>query len=1145
MKNREIYVKDPLSFELLNNGVSKVTEVGTDTERLRTLRFELENFVCDGEYARGLDRIITAYLDGLAKPEQQAVWVSGFFGSGKSHLVKILRYLWVDYEFKDGATARSIVTLPDEIQDLLIELTNRSKRFHGTVAVSGTLGAGSSDNVRTAFLQLIFRAVGLPENYPAARFALWLRERDLWESIKEYLTKKKADPDRELRNFYVSTKISEALASIDPDYGSSQNAQEAIRSQFPTNMSPTISDVTDCIRAIFSQDGELPCTLLAVDEVQQFIGDKIQRAMDVQEIVEHCSQDLDSRVLFVGTGQSSLTGTASLSRLQARFTVTVSLSDTDVEKVIRKTVLAKKPERTQDVMSVMKANEGEISRHLNETRLAANPADEDAYVPDYPLLPVRRRFWERVLRNVDASGTKSQLRTQLGVVFSAARKTADKPLGTVVPADFMYDEIAPDLLNTGMLQREYHEIVLSHRDGAPEGELKSRLCALMFLISKLPRSGGADDRVRATADTLADLMVENLKEDGPKLRQVVPGLLEKLVAEGKVMLIEEEYCLQTREGAAWTHEFNSKRASIRNDEARLNAAREERLNEALANAFRGFSISHGSSREPRQLESMLSNSRPAPSTTKIILWMRHGWSEEEKTVIADSRAAGTSSPVLFGYLPRVAHDDLKQNLAALLAAQETLDLKGMPNGAEAEQAAESIRTQLRVAESRVKECMGQIISGAKVLLGGGNQVDGLELVDKARFGAESALQRLFPQFSDADHSGWPQVLSRAKGGNLGALEAVNYRGETVRHSVCKQIYDYVGSGKKGRDVRENFKNAPFGWPQDAIDASLVILSVSGNLRAEINGQGIDPKTLTQAQIGNAAFKQDVPPLSATQRLDLKALFQKIGVTTDSGKETIAAAEFLSTIVALADTAGGDPPLPDPPDIKAIRDLQSLSGNAQLLAIHEKREALEKQIHDWTAFRDAAQKRLPAWQRCQELLKYAQGLPGVDELSTSIAAVKSSRSLLSDPDPVPPILKKVSQSLRDALNENQKQLESVFKAESEKLETNATWKKLKAEQQKELNSKYGLANPIGIKVGNEEEILKTLQEKSLADRWTLLDALPVRFQKALEEAAKLLEPKATKVTLPGATIKTEDELEQWIESVRTEVKKKLKDGPVIL
>ena len=147
MTNRELYFRDPTTLELLNNGVSKVSEFGQDTHQIKTLRFELETFVCDGEYARGLERILKAYIDGLSQDEQKAVWVSGFFGSGKSHLVKVLRYLWEAYHFADGATARSLVKLPSEISDLLTELTNRSKPLGGLRAAAGTLGAGSMDNV--------------------------------------------------------------------------------------------------------------------------------------------------------------------------------------------------------------------------------------------------------------------------------------------------------------------------------------------------------------------------------------------------------------------------------------------------------------------------------------------------------------------------------------------------------------------------------------------------------------------------------------------------------------------------------------------------------------------------------------------------------------------------------------------------------------------------------------------------------------------------------------------------------------------------------------------------------------------------------------------------------------------------------------
>ena len=64
LSNRELYFRDPTTLELLNNGVSKVSEIGEDVGQIKTLRFELQNFVCDGEYARELERILRAYLDG-------------------------------------------------------------------------------------------------------------------------------------------------------------------------------------------------------------------------------------------------------------------------------------------------------------------------------------------------------------------------------------------------------------------------------------------------------------------------------------------------------------------------------------------------------------------------------------------------------------------------------------------------------------------------------------------------------------------------------------------------------------------------------------------------------------------------------------------------------------------------------------------------------------------------------------------------------------------------------------------------------------------------------------------------------------------------------------------------------------------------
>jgi hypothetical protein len=126
MLNRHIYLKDPSINKLVNEGVANVND-DASSQSLAVLRYELETFVCDGQYKRGMEHVLETYLKNIGQAQQPAVWVSGFYGSGKSHMVKMLRALWVDTQFEDGATARGVVKLPQSIRDLLKEL---STPFH-------------------------------------------------------------------------------------------------------------------------------------------------------------------------------------------------------------------------------------------------------------------------------------------------------------------------------------------------------------------------------------------------------------------------------------------------------------------------------------------------------------------------------------------------------------------------------------------------------------------------------------------------------------------------------------------------------------------------------------------------------------------------------------------------------------------------------------------------------------------------------------------------------------------------------------------------------------------------------------------------------------------------------------------------------
>ena len=150
LKNRELFVRDPAVSALMNNGQARINDGFTDQER-QTLREELSNFVCEGQYEDGSVRILESFLRHLSGTNQPAAWVSGFYGSGKSHLLKMLCHLWVDTEFADGARARALVPeLPEDVAAALKELDTEGRRLGGLHAIS----EHSPQEVRKAYVSL-------------------------------------------------------------------------------------------------------------------------------------------------------------------------------------------------------------------------------------------------------------------------------------------------------------------------------------------------------------------------------------------------------------------------------------------------------------------------------------------------------------------------------------------------------------------------------------------------------------------------------------------------------------------------------------------------------------------------------------------------------------------------------------------------------------------------------------------------------------------------------------------------------------------------------------------------------------------------------------------------------------------------------
>lgn len=1153
MLNHEIYNKAPEANRLINNGVAEVSEDHSVSAQA-VLRYELETFVCDGQYEKGLETILEKFLLNLdQQAEQPGVWISGFYGSGKSHLAKMLRTLWTDYQFTDGASARGIAQLPSSVLSLLKELSVKGKQYGGLHAAAGKLGAGAGDRVRLALLGVLFKSAGLPELYNQAQFVLWLRHEGLEAAVDDELKAQGRSLQQELPHMYVSSPLAKALLKARPDLAHTDaDARKLLKEQFPQVTDVTSEQMQQAIASALSQGSQFPLTLVVLDEVQQFIGADAEKAFQVQEVTETLSKHFNGRLLFVGTGQSALSGMPNLQRLMGRFPVQVTLGDWDVENVTRKIILAKKPSAQPKVDALWRDNLGEISRHLRGTKLEHVTDDEAVMTADYPLLPVRRRFWEHVLRNIDTTGTVSQLRSQLRVVHEAVLATAQAPLGHVVSGDFLYDQIATNLVSTAQMPKEVFENVGRFAAGNEDDQLKARLLKLIYLINKLPADAAMNLGLKATDDALADLLVTDLSQGSATLRRRIPELLEQLQNQDRLVMAlagnnGTEYRLQTRESSTWYEELRAQEAELKASPQRVEQKRAELIRARMTDVLKKVRVVQGKDNLDRRLLPTYDDALPRDNDKQLYLWIQDGWQTEEKSVIAEARGKSTDNPTLLAFIPAQHKTELANAIVTLEATRSTLARKGAPSTEEGRDAQRSMESRARNAERSLSDLLDGLMSQVRVFQAGGQEAqDGQDLSDRIQRATKLSVVRLYSQFDAADHQQWGKVVEEARKGNLEALKVVGHNLEADKHPVCQKVLAFIGGGKKGGDVRDQFEAPPFGWSRDAIDGALYALLATGHLRArDASQKAVDVKSLDRAKLTQAFFERESVTLTPPQLIKIRGVFTAVGMQCPPKEEAARLPQLLALLRDQARQAGGIAPAPQSPATSLLDAIESLSGNAQLLEVFNQHEAITMLSQQCVALSAALSARRPAWERLQGLMRFAQQLAPYAVLKAECDAIESQRSLLAQPDPVRPLLDRVVDLLRQALNKRVSDFQQVLATQLAQLASNADWEKLSAAQQDQLRSKHQLSLDVQVDLSTVEALQDALDACDIPHWASRIEALPSRFEAARQAAIQLLKPNVVHVSLPRRTLNDAAELKAWLSEVEALLAERLQQGPVAL
>ena len=1139
MKNRELFVLDPTENVLLNNGVAEINTDKNDDNGQTIIKYELKTFVCEGEYQKGLFRILDTYLKHIDKPSQPAVWVSGFFGSGKSHLVKMLSYLWEDFEFKSGETARNIKQLPTDISDMLFEL-NKKQNNIGRLAISGTLKDFPSDDIRYSFFQFFLSGLGLPPKFHHFKFVHWLHQESIYDQLKDEINAEGRDFDKELANFYVSPFIAKGILKLKPDFAESEaKVREYLKANFvrveKISRDDLINTIKDEVIPMFYDS--FPSTLVVLDEVQQFIGTDGDKSIDVQNLSQDLSKNFDGKLLLVSTGQNALSETSFLQRLQDRYTVKVMLSDADVETVTRKTVLEKKPTAQKELKKIIEKASGEIARNLQNSAFAYQSSDEENLAADYPILPSVRKFWKKVLDVIDTAGTQGQLRSQLGIVDESVKAIADHTVGELIPGDFIFEQKQQQLLQNARLLNDTYNLITQKKAGNKDEQLQGRVLSIAFLLDQLPTDlpGGIP---KSNKEVMADLLFSDLTKSSDDFRRDVSTAVDALVEQQLLMPLGDEYKMQTKAGQEWEKEYTAQlQKIIAQGDDKLQTERNLRITKVFEQYTKSIRLNQGDAAVPRETTIHTGNHRPS-TDEKLNLWLRDGWMENDKLVLDEIRREGTEAALAYAFIKKTKDVDLKNEITKYLSAHSALETKGIPSDPEGQQARKSMETRKIKADEEINEVIVKVVAESKIFLAGGTEVTG----DNTKHASEQALKQLmsrqFPDYSKGDSKSWPQALRAAQNKNPNPLEKIGFDKDLHTHPVASNILRYMAnSSYSGKDLRNNFTKSPYGWPQDAVDATLIAL-----VNAEYLSSSENP--LPQGKIGVSTFKKESHTLTAGDKIKIRKLFQDIGINTSPGEEFKSSGIFLNQLKELGQKVGGEAPLPEPVNLQPINEIEFLDGNARLQVILSSIEELKTYQTEWVKLAQRSEERLLQWEQLRQLLEYADGKIAADIYEQKDAIIKG-RMLLAENNPITTLCQTLSDDLKAQVKELKKSYNSNYDKRMDELQSNTYFSQLSPEQKNPiLRANQLLAKPE-LKDYDTKGLINSLAKCNIEGWQTKMSALNSQFDAATAAAVRILEPKAESYSLPRKTLSTDTEIDAYTNQLATDLKYLLKKAKSII
>ncbi len=527
---------------------------------------ELDEYVVTRELDKHLRRFFESYLAGIDNPKdpniatRMGVWVSGFFGSGKSHFIKILSYLLrnrLAHDPESDAAKKAVDFFDSKIIDaillgdikravaadtdvILFNIDSKADSREGRDAVTAVflrvfneMQGYSGDAPHIAEMERYLAQRGVLDKFHAAFEAAsgcaWLQERDAYSLMRDEVVQA------------LSTALDMSMDAAGKWFDKAED-QHAL----------TIEGFAKLVKEYLDGKGPKHRIVFLVDEVGQFIGNDTRLMLSLQTITEDLGRICHGRAWVIVTSQEdidSVVGEFSnvrahdFSKIQGRFHTRLSLSSNNTDEVIQARLLEKTGDARR-ALEVLYQEKGDILKNQlsfsSKSPSMKGYKDQEDFVLNYPFAPFHFQLVQKIFESIRKAGaTGLHLsrgeRSMLDAFQTAAKRNAQKPVGILIPLSDFYPAI-DSFLDTAVKR------TIEQAEDNPnlEKPFDIEILRTLFLIRYV-------DIVKADLDNLVTLCIDQVDADRLALKRRIGESLQRLERETLISSNGDIYFFLTNE----------------------------------------------------------------------------------------------------------------------------------------------------------------------------------------------------------------------------------------------------------------------------------------------------------------------------------------------------------------------------------------------------------------------------------------------------------------------------------------------------------------------------------------------------------------------------------------------------------------------